>query len=293
MANTPAGSLEQFRVKHGQLAYNTLMKSVENSRKQPKPTNNSLSQFATKLMQQPSNNVTSAQRVPRIRGTSDLPLNAEGLQQADDRARQIATKGGMDVLVTSPLQRAKNTAAAISKASGGTPIHEDERAMPWHLGMFEGEPVDKVKNFISKFANDHPDSPIPGRGPISVRDGESFNSFKQRWIGGMLKPLMEAHAQDPSSKVGIVTHLRDILAAKSWVENGARKDLQFDHHDINYEAVSNKEEMPSTMFSVKPDGQKWKFAEEDTEDPKPFDPGIYFIRHGETDWNSTGGRGAS
>lgn len=293
MASTPVGSLEQFRVKHGQLAYNTLMKSVEGSRKQQPPTNKGLSTFATKIMNNPAKQVNNVDRVARIRGTSDLPLNQEGLQQAQERAQQIATKGGMDVLVTSPLQRAKNTAAAISKASGGTPITEDERAMPWHLGMFEGEPVDKVKNYIAKFANDHPDNPVPGRGPLSVRDGESFNSFKQRFVGGLLKPLMEAHAQDPQSKVGIVTHLRDILAAKAWVENGARKDLQFDHHDLNYESNSNKEEKPSTVFSVKPEGDKWAFNEEDTEDPKPFDPGIYFIRHGETDWNSSGGRGAS
>lgn len=288
-----ASSLEDFRVKHGQLAYNALMKNVNQAGKKPL-TNNALTTLGNKLMQNPTPSVVSSpKRVSRIRGTSDLPLNQNGVNQVNDRGRQIAAKGGMDLLVTSPLQRARNTAISISRASGGTPIHVDERAMPWHLGMYEGEPVDNVKGFVAKMANDHPDMPIPGRGPLSTRDGESFNSFKNRWIGGLLAPLMEAHAQDPSSKIGIVTHLRDILAAKAWIDKGARKDLQFDHHDVNYEAKTSKEEKPSSVFKISPEGDKWKFEDEDVDNPEEqFTPGIYFIRHGETDWNA-GGTGQS
>lgn len=287
-----ANSLDQFKLKHGQAAYNTLMQAVEkagHTRKQPLD-NTGLAAWGKKLMNsQQQQQLTKPSRVSRIRGSTDLPLNPDGLTQADERGQQIAAKGGMDMLITSPLQRARNTAIAISRYSGGTPIHVDERAMPWSLGMFEGEPVDNVQKFIAKMANEHPEQKVPGESPTSTRPGESFNDFKNRWIGGLLAPLMEAHVKDPSGKIGIVTHLRDILAAKSWIENGARRDLQFDHHDVNYEARTAKEEKPSSMFKVSPDGDKWKFEDEDPADPKPFSPAIYFIRHGETDWNSLGG----
>ncbi len=288
-----ANSLESFRVKHGQLAYNTLMKSVNKSRTQKPMPNSGLSQLGRKIMAQPESDMSKPQRVSKIRGSSDVPLNSDGLQQADDVGRGVAQKGGMDLLVSSPLERARNTAVAISRYSGGTPIHVDERAMPWSLGMYEGEPVDKVKSYIAKMANDHPNVPIPGRGPQSTRDGESFNAFKQRFIGGLVAPLMQAHAQDPQTKTGIVTHLRDILAAKSWVENGARKDLQFNHHDVDYENKSDKEEKPTSMFKLAPEGDKWTFTPEAHNDGKPLSPAIYFIRHGETDWNAEGGQGAS
>lgn len=287
----PVNSIEDFKRKHGQLAYNALMKV--GGKTQKPATNDELGAYAKNLFAQKQSEVLKPQKVARIRGSADLPLNDKGLQQVHDRGQQIAAKGGMDILVSSPLQRARNTAVAISKASGGTPVHVDERAMPWGLGMFEGEPVDDVKRYIAKMANDHPNEKVPGRSVYSTRDGESFNDFKQRWIGGLLAPLMEAHAQDPQSKVGIVTHLRDILAAKAWIDNGARRDLTFDHHDINYEAKTAKEEKPSSVFAVRPEGDKWTFNDEDMESPEQFKPGIYFIRHGETDWNSAGGNGQS
>ena len=287
-------TLEQFRTKHGQAAYNTLIKSIEGM-KRPAPgmmDNRQLSNMAHQMMRGSSNNLAKPRQGSRIRGSADVPLNDDGLRQADMRAQQFATKGGLDAIIASPLQRARNTAVAIAKRTGAD-LHILDQAMPWKLGMFEGEPVENVKHFVAKLANDHPDEAAPGRGPYSTANGESFNAFKQRWIGQFLKPLMEAHAQDPRSKIGIVSHLRDVLAAKSWIENGARHDLQFDHHDINYENKVDKEEHPGSVFRIHPDGDKWKFEDlnKDMESPEPLQAGIYLIRHGKTDWNSgdTGG----
>src|SRR5207249_358965 len=87
---------------------------------------------------------------------------------------------------------------------------------------------------------DHPEEKVPGRSPSSTESGESFNDFKQRFIGKLMVPLMEAHAQDPRSKIGIISHLRDVLAAKSWVENGAPKNLEFNHHDVTMKPKPTK-----------------------------------------------------
>lgn len=282
-------TLEQFRTKYGQQAYNTLLKAVEASgRKPPAPDNRALSGMALKMLAGPQGKAaTRPTKLSRIRGSANVPLNAEGLQEADQRGRQFASKGGLDAVLTSPLDRARNTAVAIAKHTGAH-LQVDDKLMPWKLGVFEGQPVENVKQMIAKIATDHPDEKVPGRSPFSTADGESFNDFKQRWLGKVLAPLMEAHVQDPSSKVGVVTHLRDILAAKSWIEHGARKDFQFDHHDINYEARTSNEERPGSVFRVHPEGDKWTFKEQDMEKPEPLEAGIYLIRHGKTDWNSDG-----
>lgn len=282
-------TLEQFRGKYGQAAYNQLLKSVEDSGRKPAfPDNRALNSMALKMLAQPQAAAKiKAANQPRVRGSSDVPLNDDGLQEADQRGRQFAAKGGLDAVLTSPLSRARNTAVSIARHTGAH-LQVDDKLMPWKLGVFEGQPVENVKQMISKLAIDHPDQKVPGRSPFSTQDGESFNDFKQRWIGQTLAPLMQAHAQDPSSKVGIVSHLRDMLAAKSWIENGARADLAFNHHDINYETRNAAEEKPASVFRIHPEGDKWTFKEQDMEKPDPLEAGIYLIRHGKTDWNSAG-----
>src|SRR5713226_7530217 len=146
----PDTSLEAFRTKHGQLAYNALLKAIEQPKQKPS-TNRSLSAMATRLMAKPQAEVAKGKQIARVRGSSDVPLNAEGLHQADQRGQQFATKGGLDAVITSPLQRARNTGVAIAKSTGA-PLQVTPAAMPWKLGMFEGEPVDDVKHFIQKLA---------------------------------------------------------------------------------------------------------------------------------------------
>ena len=285
----PDNSLEAFKAKHGQLAYNALLKAIEAKPSKP-PSNYSLSRMASQIMAKPKNDLMrSSKNAPRIRGSADVPLNSQGIQEAMQRGQQFKIKGGLDAIITSPLQRAKNTAAAIANESNAK-LQVSDNAMPWKLGMFEGERVEDVRHFIAKLAVDHPDDKVPGRSDHSTADGESFNDFKQRFIGKLLAPLMQAHAQDPTSKVGILTHLRDVLAAKSWIEHGARRDLQFDHHDINYETKTDKEEKPGSVFRIHPDGDKWKFEPTDMEDPSQLEAGIYLIRHGKTDWNGDQGK---
>jgi len=283
-------TLEQFRTKHGQAAYNQLLKSVDDMGRKPAvPDNRALSSMALKMLQQPqaSAKIKVANQA-RVRGSADVPLNDEGLQEAAQRGQQFAAKGGLDAVLTSPLSRARNTAVSIARNTGAH-LQVDDKLMPWKLGVFEGQPVENVKQMIAKIATDHPEQKIPGRSPFSTSEGESFNDFKKRWLGGVLSPLMQAHAQDPSSKVGIVTHLRDVLAAKSWIEHGARQDFQFDHHDINYETNSANEEKPASVFRIHPEGGKWNFKEQDMEKPEPLEAGIYLIRHGKTDWNGNNG----
>lgn len=52
-----------------------------------------------------------------LQGSSDIPLNAAGRQQARD-AVEVLANGGWDVIVSSPLQRARETAQIIARGLG-------------------------------------------------------------------------------------------------------------------------------------------------------------------------------
>ena len=278
MADT---SLSAFRQKYGQAAYNAMLKQIEAK----PPTARALDQFGQGLMLGPKNKLLT--QTARVRGSSNVPLNSTGLAQADDLGRKFAARGGLDMIFSGPLDRARHTAIAIARHTN-TPVQTTDTLLPWKLGIFEGQPVDNVKDMLAKLANDHPDESAPGRSLTSTEHGESFNSFKHRLIGKFLAPLMLAHAQDPRGKIGAISHLRDILAAKSWIKNGTRQDMQFDHHDVDYEH-SASEEKPASVFRIHADdGNKWKFENEDMDDSAPLLPGIYMIRHGDTNWNSKG-----
>jgi uncharacterized phosphatase len=53
----------------------------------------------------------------RIQGSTDIPLNQKGMEQAG-RCRDALKAGDWDVIITSPLIRAKQTAAIINETLG-------------------------------------------------------------------------------------------------------------------------------------------------------------------------------
>lgn len=69
-------------------------------------------------------------------GRLDVPLTELGREQAQRTARALAGSG-IDAVVTSPLQRARDTAQAIADAAG-VPLRVDERLTEVDYGPFEG-----------------------------------------------------------------------------------------------------------------------------------------------------------
>ena len=72
----------------------------------------------------------------KISGRTDIPLTAKGLQQAQLLAEHAKGKG-IEVIIASPLLRARQTAQAVSDAIG-VPIQIDERLIEMDFGTFEG-----------------------------------------------------------------------------------------------------------------------------------------------------------
>ena len=74
----------------------------------------------------------------RVSGRTDVPLTEKGVEQARLLAQNAMGKG-IEVILSSPLLRAQQTAHAVSEAIG-VPIELDERLIQLDFGSFEGGP---------------------------------------------------------------------------------------------------------------------------------------------------------
>lgn len=73
-----------------------------------------------------------------ILGTTDIPLNETGLAQAAGLAEAVEKLGDIDLIISSPMLRAKATAKAVAEKCGFE-IITDERLREWNYGEFEGK----------------------------------------------------------------------------------------------------------------------------------------------------------
>lgn len=73
-----------------------------------------------------------------ILGTTDLPLNSTGLEQADEFADAVERLGDVDIIIASPMKRALTTAKMAADRCG-IEIITDERLREWNYGRFEGK----------------------------------------------------------------------------------------------------------------------------------------------------------
>ena len=74
----------------------------------------------------------------RVSGRTDVPLTEKGVEQARLLAQNAMGKG-IEVIIASPLLRARQTAQAVSEAIS-VPIELDERLIELDFGSFEGGP---------------------------------------------------------------------------------------------------------------------------------------------------------
>jgi len=72
----------------------------------------------------------------RTQGRTDIPLNEQGLMQANALAQRLAGKH-IDAIYTSPLLRAKQTAEAVAKVCGAK-VFADDALLERDFGIWEG-----------------------------------------------------------------------------------------------------------------------------------------------------------
>lgn len=102
-------------------------------------------------------------------GRSDIPLTQTGREQARQAARALAG-AGVDVVISSPLIRARDTARAIAGATGAA-LRVDERLTEVDYGPFEGldraGASERIGAAFDAWRADPFGAPVPGMEPLN------------------------------------------------------------------------------------------------------------------------------
>ncbi|HSB85211.1 MAG TPA: MSMEG_4193 family putative phosphomutase [Ilumatobacteraceae bacterium] len=143
---------------------------------------------------------TTGQVLPgRARG---LNLAEAGLQQAQKAAERIATLPRVDAVYSSPLERARQTAAPIAKARGLS-VKVDKGLLECDFGEWTGGELKKLMKL--------PEWTTVQRAPSTFRfpGGESFTEMQ----GRMVSTLDRLRAEHNGGVVVCVSHADTIKAA--------------------------------------------------------------------------------
>ena len=135
----------------------------------------------------------------RFAGQTDIGLTALGEAQAAAAAARLAGSGA-DVIVTSPLRRARDTASSVALATGVPVVAEDSFAEA-DFGVWDGltfaEARERWPDEMAAWLAD-PEVPPPG--------GESFSAVSRRVVAGLDRVL----ASYPGQTVVVVSHVTPI-----------------------------------------------------------------------------------
>jgi ribonuclease H / adenosylcobalamin/alpha-ribazole phosphatase len=140
----------------------------------------------------------------RFAGRGDIPLTAAGQRQAAAAARRLASRGGIEVVVASPLRRAWQTAQAVAAATGA-PVQVDENLIETDFGKWEGmtfaEAAAQWPDEMSAWLAD-PEASPPG--------GESFATAARRVLE-TLDRLLASHRGRTLLLVSHVTPIKTLV----------------------------------------------------------------------------------
>ncbi len=136
----------------------------------------------------------------RLQGHLDIALNAEGERQAAALAGALAGEA-IDAIVSSDLQRARQTAQAVAQATG-LALATDAGLRERCYGAFEGLLYAEIEQrFPAEFAAWQARD-IDAVMPPSARTAESFRQFYQR----CLDTIGALAARHPGQTLALVAH---------------------------------------------------------------------------------------
>jgi probable phosphoglycerate mutase len=156
----------------------------------------------TTLLLRHGQTALSAER--RFAGRGDIPLTELGHEQAAAAAATLARRGGIDLVLTSPLRRAQETARAVADGAG-VPLSVDEDLVETDFGSWEGmtfgEVMARWPHELATWMAD-PDAAPPA--------GESFAAVGAR-VNTALDRLLAAYQGQTVVVVSHVTPIKSIV----------------------------------------------------------------------------------
>lgn len=218
-----------------------------------------------------------------IRGSTELRLSAKGRKEMLALNKEIVKKGCFWKIYYSDQMRAAESAHLL--VNDCTTVFERPQSglESWHLGGYEGQPIEKAVPHIQDLVANRPWVVPPGMGDQSTKPGESFNAFKSRVLDAVRR-IMDEWVVNPKKRIAVVTHFHDIQLIDAWL---ARYHGEPEPDDDQYSALTYNRDIgyPGEVIWLYRLGKKWHFDRLKTFEDHHFGPGIYFIRHGDTDWN--------
>ena len=193
--------------------------------------------------------MTEWNSVGRFQGHSDIPLSAEGRAQAALLAPYLATFPAIDVIVTSPLLRAVQTADI---ALQGRARLLEARLRELDFGAFEGHTREQLEHDPrwADWVADPFTCPAPG--------GETYGQLRTRadaW-------LAEARTRHPEAHVLAVTHsgtIQMLLTSLLGVERPRwRKRIYLRHTSVSHVVFRGDEAVVERVNDTRhlvPDGE--------------------------------------
>jgi len=153
----------------------------------------------------------------KIRSWIDIPLNAEGVEEARRLGEELRVSADLwDGIVSSDLVRSVQTSVEIS-AIANIPILElNEAFRPINVGSLSGADGELANSIIMDHAINTPGKPIGG--------GESFNTFKRRVLLG----LKEAIQRYADRRIIISTHTRCERLFNAWAKTNFSREFEID-----------------------------------------------------------------
>jgi len=142
---------------------------------------------------------TAANAAGQLLGRADVPLTETGLRQAEALATAV---GPVDRVVSSPLQRARQTAAAF-----GHPVEVDDRWTELDYGVYDERPLGEVPQELW--------ASWRGDAEFTPPEGESLASVGRR-VRVACDDLAAAARDDD---IVVVSHVSPIKAAVAWALN--------------------------------------------------------------------------
>jgi broad specificity phosphatase PhoE len=144
---------------------------------------------------------TDANAAGLLLGRADPPLDSVGRGQASAVAATLAPLRRGTRIVSSPLRRARETAALVAREG---PVEIDERWIELDYGTYEGMPLaDVPKDTWAQWRSDVSFAP---------EGGESIRSLGARVATACADLLPDAEDRD----VIVVTHVSPVKAALAW-----------------------------------------------------------------------------
>jgi len=213
----------------------------------------------------------------RARGAANLPLDENGVNETHSIGAAISSIGvPIRRIFTSTRKRGIQTGQILAQHLGA-PMDIRHGLDPWPMGGLEGQPERSAEPVADMLRLQRPDDVPPGLSPAESLPAESFNTYKDRYLGE-LDRIMQEHTD--GDREMIVGHGSDIRTTGAWADAGFPHSL-----DIHTPGLLRDPSGPGSMYALQrdPTTGTWRFGPHDLRQGMP--PGIYIQRHGDTDWN--------